>query len=112
VQTQKDHVDAHAFLMGRMTSALVIGDADHPETPAKRAWTGLLIGLVVALLIAAGFFVFGLIASSKQSQSQGSSPVQTTATVRQQVNPDGSQNRATGEETVPNGGLLQGIQER
>jgi hypothetical protein len=30
--------------------------------PAKRAWTGLVIGAALAVLIAAGFVVFGLIA--------------------------------------------------
>jgi hypothetical protein len=61
VQTQKDHVDAYAFLMGRMTSALVTGDANGVEVPARRAWTGLVTGAALAVLIAAGFVVFGLI---------------------------------------------------
>ncbi|HEY2060269.1 type VII secretion protein EccB [Amycolatopsis sp. NBC_01480] len=61
VQTQKDHVEAYSFLIGRMTSALVLGDASHLDVPAKRAWTGLLIGVALGLLIAVGFFVYGLI---------------------------------------------------
>lgn len=61
MQTQKDHVDAYAFLMGRMTSALVTGDANG-AAPARRGWVGLMSGLVLALLIAAGCLVFGLIA--------------------------------------------------
>ncbi|ATY13365.1 MULTISPECIES: type VII secretion protein EccB [Amycolatopsis] len=62
VQTQKDHVEAYSFLIGRMTSALVLGDASHLDVPARRAWVGLLVGLVLGLLIAVGFFVYGLIA--------------------------------------------------
>ncbi|MGW4482240.1 type VII secretion protein EccB [Amycolatopsis sp. NPDC004368] len=62
VQTQKDHVEAYSFLIGRMTSALVLGDASHLDVPAKRAWTGLLVGAALGLLIAVGFFVYGLIA--------------------------------------------------
>ena len=60
MQTQKDHVEAYSFLMGRMTSALVLGDASHLEVPAKRTWTGLVIGAAISVLIAAGFFIFGL----------------------------------------------------
>jgi type VII secretion system ESX-1 transmembrane protein EccB len=62
VQTQKDHVDAYSFLMGRMTAALVTGDASHPEVPARRTWTGLLVGALLAALITAGFLIYGLIA--------------------------------------------------
>ncbi|MGH8921393.1 MAG: type VII secretion protein EccB, partial [Actinomycetes bacterium] len=61
VQTQKDHVEAYSFLIGRMTSALVLGDASHLDVPAKRAWTGLLLGVALDVLIAVGFFVYGLI---------------------------------------------------
>jgi hypothetical protein len=60
VQTQKDHVEAYSFLIGRMTSALVLGDAGYLEVPARRAWTGVLIGIGLAVLTAAGFFIFGL----------------------------------------------------
>ncbi|MET7990089.1 MULTISPECIES: type VII secretion protein EccB [unclassified Amycolatopsis] len=62
VQTQKDHVEAYSFLIGRMTSALVLGDASHLDVPAKRTWNGLLGGALLALLIVVGFFVYGLIA--------------------------------------------------
>jgi hypothetical protein len=63
VQTQKDHVDAYAFLIGRMTSALVLGEPSHLEVPAKRTWTGLLVGAALALLIVIGFFIYGLLAN-------------------------------------------------
>jgi hypothetical protein len=70
VQTQKDHVDAYSFLIGRMTSALVVGDASHLEAPARRAWLGLLIGVLLSALIFAGFLVFGLITHSTKPASQ------------------------------------------
>src|SRR5262245_23900236 len=62
MQTQRDHVHAHHFLMGRLSSALVLGDPASAEVPARRALSGLLIGVVVALLISAGVAVFGLLA--------------------------------------------------
>lgn len=70
MQTQKDHVDAHSFLMGRMTSALVLGDASYLEVPARRAWLGLLIGVLLSALIFAGFLVFGLLAHSTKPAAQ------------------------------------------
>jgi len=84
VQTQKDHVEAYSFLMGRMTSALVAGEASYQEAPARRARNGLVIGAVLALMIAIGFFVFGLIVhfSKPQAQSPAPAPSQRTAPVQ------------------------------
>jgi hypothetical protein len=70
MQTQKDHVEAYSFLIGRMTSALVLGDASFLEVPARRAWIGLLIGLALAVLTALGFFVFGLFVPAHKPQIQ------------------------------------------
>lgn len=82
VQTQKDHVEAYSFLIGRMTSALVLGDASHLDVPAKRTWNGLLIGAAVAVLILIGFFVFGLIAHhTGQAPTAPVAPATPTRTV-------------------------------
>ncbi|MBF6507430.1 type VII secretion protein EccB [Nocardia farcinica] len=61
MQTQRDHVHAYQFLMGRMSSALVQADPASAEVPARRAITGSFIGLVLALLIAVGFGVYGFL---------------------------------------------------
>lgn len=61
MQTQRDHVHAYQFMVRRMTSALVAGDPAALEPPARRSLTGLVIGLVLALLVAVGFGVFGII---------------------------------------------------
>lgn len=61
MQTQRDHVHAYQFLMGRMSSALVFGDPASAEVPARRAVIGVYIGLVLSLLIAVGFGVYGWI---------------------------------------------------
>lgn len=68
MQTQKDHVEAYSFLMGRMTAALVTGDASYLDVPARRAWTGLVVGALLAALITAGFLVFGLITHGGQTK--------------------------------------------
>jgi len=61
MQTQRDHVHAYQFMVRRMTSALVAGDPSALEPPARRSLTGLVIGLVLALLVAVGFGVFGIV---------------------------------------------------
>ncbi|MFE0590093.1 type VII secretion protein EccB [Micromonospora echinospora] len=59
MQTQRDHVHAHSFMTGRLSSALVEGDPTSAQIPGQRALTGLLIGIIVVLLVGAGFAVYG-----------------------------------------------------
>ncbi|HEX3783010.1 MAG TPA: type VII secretion protein EccB [Pseudonocardiaceae bacterium] len=61
MQTQKDHVAAHQFMTGRMVSALVSGDLNRTEIPARRGRHGVIMGIVLAVLAAAGFAVYGLV---------------------------------------------------
>ncbi|MFD9698130.1 type VII secretion protein EccB [Lentzea sp. NPDC059081] len=60
MQTKKDHVHAYQTLVGRMSAALLLGDTNYSETPARRALMGLVFGLVLALLVGVGFWVYGL----------------------------------------------------
>lgn len=61
MQTQRDHVHAHQFMMGRLGSALVQGDPTSAEIPGRRAMTGLLFGILVAALGIGGVAVYGWI---------------------------------------------------
>src|SRR4051812_7119606 len=61
MQTQRDHVHAHQFLMGRLTSALVLGEPASAEIPGRRALTGLVVGVLLSVLTAVGIGVFGFI---------------------------------------------------
>lgn len=61
MQTKKDHVHAYQSLVGRMSAALMLGDTNYSEPPARRALIGLVFGLVLALLIGVAFWVYGLI---------------------------------------------------
>lgn len=79
MQTQKDHVEAYSFMMGRMTSALVVGDASNLEVSARRAWNGLVIGAVLAALIVTGFFLYGLILHFTHPKTPGTAPPVRTA---------------------------------
>jgi hypothetical protein len=66
MQTKTDHVEAQAFLSGRMTAALVTGDAKYLEVPERRAWTGVVTGVLLTLFIAGGFAIFGLVTHSSK----------------------------------------------
>lgn len=61
MQTQRDHVHAHTFMMGRLSSALVEGDPTGAEIPGRRAQTGLLVGVILLVLVVGGFAVYGWI---------------------------------------------------
>ncbi|MBO4257488.1 type VII secretion protein EccB [Streptomyces griseorubiginosus] len=61
MQNRRDQVQAHLFTMGRLTSGLLRSDLDAPESPVGRTNRGLVMGVLVALLVSAGAFVFGLI---------------------------------------------------
>ncbi|MFI5935002.1 type VII secretion protein EccB [Actinoplanes sp. NPDC051494] len=59
MQTQRDHVHAHTFMVGRLSSALVEGDPTRAEIPGRRAQTGFLIGIILVVLLTGGFAVYG-----------------------------------------------------
>jgi type VII secretion protein EccB len=61
MQTQRDRVHAYNFLIGRMSAALASADPTPPEPPDKRHRFGLACGVVLALLIGVGFWVYGLL---------------------------------------------------
>ncbi|WP_405467265.1 type VII secretion protein EccB [Streptomyces canus] len=61
MQNRRDHVQAHRFAVGRLVSALVAGDPGPVEVPMRRGNLGMQFGALVAVLLAAGFAVYGLI---------------------------------------------------
>ncbi|MFI7499920.1 type VII secretion protein EccB [Streptomyces sp. NPDC049687] len=61
MQNRRDHVQAHRFAVGRLVSALVAGDPGPVEVPMRRGNLGTQFGMLVAVLLAAGFAVYGLI---------------------------------------------------
>ncbi|WP_240136602.1 type VII secretion protein EccB [Streptomyces sp. MUM 178J] len=60
MQSKRDQVQAHMFVMGRLTTAMLRGDPDAPESPQGRTNRGVAIGVVIAVLLSAGAFVLGL----------------------------------------------------
>ncbi|MGW1028998.1 type VII secretion protein EccB [Streptomyces sp. NPDC002577] len=61
MQNRRDHVQAHRFATGRLVSALVAGDPGPVEVPMRRGNLGMQFGALVAVLLAAGCAVYGLI---------------------------------------------------
>ncbi|MBC9730531.1 type VII secretion protein EccB [Streptomyces sp. TRM68367] len=61
MQNRRDHVQAHRFAVGRLVSALLAGDAAPVEIPMRRGTLGVQFGALVAILLAIGCAVFGLI---------------------------------------------------
>ncbi|MGI5224493.1 type VII secretion protein EccB [Actinoallomurus sp. CA-142502] len=67
MQSRRDQVQAHLFVMGRITSGMLRADPDAPESPQGRTNRGAVAGIVVALLLCAAAFVWGLISPGRSN---------------------------------------------
>ncbi|MFE4690590.1 type VII secretion protein EccB [Streptomyces sp. NPDC056749] len=61
MQSKRDQVQAHTFMMGRLSSGLLTADPDAAESPLGRTTRGVVFGVLVTVLIGAGATVFGLL---------------------------------------------------
>ncbi|MEU1040539.1 type VII secretion protein EccB [Streptomyces sp. NPDC005551] len=61
MQSKRDQVHAHTFMMGRLSSSLLMADPDAPESPLGRTTRGVVFGVLVTVLIGAGATVYGLL---------------------------------------------------
>ncbi|MEV7773071.1 type VII secretion protein EccB [Kitasatospora sp. NPDC086791] len=61
MQSRRDQVQAHLFVMSRVAAGILRAEPDAPDTPVGRTNRGAVLGLAVALLIGAGAGVYGLI---------------------------------------------------
>ncbi|MFF2410043.1 type VII secretion protein EccB [Streptomyces sp. NPDC058092] len=61
MQSKRDQVQAHSFMMGRLSSGLLTADPDAPESPLGRTTRGVVFGVLVTVLIGAGATVYGLL---------------------------------------------------
>ncbi|MFJ9562774.1 type VII secretion protein EccB [Streptomyces fuscichromogenes] len=67
MQSRRDQVQAHMFVMGRITTSMLRSDPDAPESPQGRTNRGTVVGVVIAVLMCAGAFVLGLISPGTSS---------------------------------------------
>ena len=73
MQSRRDQVEAHTYLLSRLTGALVSADPDAAEPPTRRDSRGIVTGTVVALLaiaVVAGFALFSTRGSTRWKQPQ------------------------------------------
>ncbi|MEV6160697.1 type VII secretion protein EccB [Streptomyces sp. NPDC052052] len=61
MQSKRDQVQAHTFVMGRLTSGMLLAEPDAPESPLGRTTRGVLIGVIITALVAAGSLVYGFV---------------------------------------------------
>ncbi len=61
MQSRRDQVMAHQFLVSRLTSGLLRADPDVVEPPTRRTNRGMTYGLIISVVVTAGFLLFGLI---------------------------------------------------
>jgi len=69
MRSRRDQVQAHAYVVGRLTSALVHAEPDAPESPLRRTGLGSFGGLLVGALAVAGFMVWGLISPASKASA-------------------------------------------
>ena len=67
MRSRRDQVQAHAYVVGRLTSALVHGEPDSPESPLRRTGLGSFGGLLLGTLMVAAFLVWGLISAGSKT---------------------------------------------
>src|SRR5215212_4070117 len=61
MQSKRDQVHAHRFVMSRLSAAVLQAEPDAPSSPMRRFTRGTFAGAMVAVLIVAGFVLIGLI---------------------------------------------------
>ncbi|EHR48557.1 type VII secretion protein EccB, Actinobacterial [Saccharomonospora marina XMU15] len=58
--TRRDQLQAYQFMMRRVTSALIVHETDPELAPLRRGVGAVFAGVMIAVLIAAGFGVYGV----------------------------------------------------
>ncbi|MEC4020223.1 type VII secretion protein EccB [Streptomyces sp. H27-D2] len=61
MQSRRDQVQAHMFVMGRLSLGMLRDDPDAPESAHRRTSRGVIIGLVIGVLIALIVAVYGFV---------------------------------------------------
>ncbi|MFG2905172.1 type VII secretion protein EccB [Kitasatospora sp. NPDC048286] len=61
MQSRRDQVQAHLFVMSRVASGMLRAEPDAPDTPVARTTRGAAVGLAIGLLIGVGAGVYGLV---------------------------------------------------
>lgn len=60
MESRRDQVHAYFYILGRLNAALMMGRPDPYEPPNRRPLIGLVIGILLAVVIAGGFGIYGI----------------------------------------------------
>jgi type VII secretion protein EccB len=60
MQSRRDQVQAYFFVVGRLVAAVTHGHPDALTSPNRRTATGAVLGILLAALLVAVFFIYGL----------------------------------------------------
>lgn len=61
MQSRRDQVQAHLFVMSRLGAGMLRGEPDAPDLPTRRTTRGVRTGLFIAMLIALVMGLYGAI---------------------------------------------------
>ncbi|TDD21939.1 type VII secretion protein EccB [Actinomadura sp. KC06] len=61
MQTKRDLLQAHRLMTHRASQALILAEPDYPEAPLRKMNIGTFAGIMVAILVGAGFGIVGLL---------------------------------------------------
>jgi type VII secretion protein EccB len=61
VTTKRDQAQAYFFLVGRLVAGLLNGEPDTLQRPNRRPSVGTAIGILLTVLVTAGFGIYGLL---------------------------------------------------
>ncbi|WP_101783753.1 type VII secretion protein EccB [Nonomuraea indica] len=61
MQTRKDLYQAHRLMMQRLGMALLQAEPDVPEPPMRRHTVAMFCGILIAVLVTAGFGIWGML---------------------------------------------------
>ncbi|MFD4395783.1 type VII secretion protein EccB [Kitasatospora sp. NPDC058478] len=61
MQSKRDQVQAHLFVMGRLATGMLRGEPDAPDTPAGRTSRGTVTGLIIAVLVCLVVTLYGVV---------------------------------------------------
>jgi type VII secretion protein EccB len=62
--SRRDQLQSHQFLTQRVISALVMRETDPAQSPLRRGIGAVFAGLMISVMVAAGFGVYGLLTKS------------------------------------------------
>jgi ESX secretion system ATPase EccB len=68
--SRRDQLQSYRFLVHRVISALVMRETDPAESPLRRGVGAMFAGLMVSVIVAAGFGVYGLLTHIGDSKWQ------------------------------------------